>query len=125
MITETSTTSKLLARNLQYYRKKANLSQEQFAEKLRVSNNTISKIETGRSFPKPSLIDSMAEMLHIKVSSLFDENYKEKEIIQGFSTTVNQILEITGNIQSSCHLAKTVLEEREYIISHAETPSED
>ena len=38
--------------NLQYLRKKQNLTQEQFAEQMEVSRQAVSKWESGQSYPE-------------------------------------------------------------------------
>lgn len=51
-------------------RKEKNLTQEQLAEKLGVSNKTISKWECGRCMPDYSLVEFLCEELDISVSEL-------------------------------------------------------
>ena len=51
-------------------RKQKNLTQEQLAEKLGVSNKTISKWETSKGFPDIALIEPLAKALNIsKIAS--------------------------------------------------------
>ena len=51
-------------------RKEAGLSQKQLAEKLGVSNATISKWETAKGFPDISLLEPLGEVLNISVSEI-------------------------------------------------------
>ncbi len=44
-----------MKQNLKYYRKKAKMTQEQLATKIRVSTQTIKNIESGKHSPKLSL----------------------------------------------------------------------
>lgn len=53
-------------------RKEKNLTQEQLAEKLGVSNKTISKWETGKCMPDYSVVIKLCEALEITVSELMD-----------------------------------------------------
>ena len=49
-------------------RKQKNLTQEQLAEKLGVSNKTISKWETGKCMPDYSIVKSLCEELEVTVA---------------------------------------------------------
>lgn len=53
-------------------RKEKNLTQEQLAEKLRVSNKTISKWENGKCIPDYSIIQSLCKELEISIPELMD-----------------------------------------------------
>ena len=53
-------------------RKERNLTQQQLAEKLGVSNKTISKWETGKCMPDYSVVKSLCEELGITVAELMD-----------------------------------------------------
>ena len=51
-------------------RKEYNLTQEQVAEALGVSNKTVSRWENGNGFPDVSLLQPLCELLHISVNEL-------------------------------------------------------
>lgn len=51
-------------------RKENNLTQEQVAEKLGISNKTVSRWENGNSFPDVSLLQPLCELLNISVNEL-------------------------------------------------------
>ncbi|MGN1275436.1 MAG: helix-turn-helix domain-containing protein [Floccifex sp.] len=53
-------------------RKEQNLTQEQFAQRIGVSNKTVSKWETGKSMPDYSVVQSLCDELHISVSELLE-----------------------------------------------------
>lgn len=62
-------------------RKEAGLTQEQLAEKIGVSNKTISKWETGKSMPDYSIVKGLCEELEITVAELLNgEEAAEKSI---------------------------------------------
>ena len=62
-------------------RKQKNMTQEQLAVKLGVSNKTISKWETGKCMPDYSIIKNLCDELEITVAELFDgEWHKTAEI---------------------------------------------
>ena len=53
-------------------RKEKNLTQEQLAEKLGVSNKTVSKWETGKCLPDYAVIDLLCKELDISISELLE-----------------------------------------------------
>lgn len=67
------TTREILKRNLKFFRKQANLTQEELAEKINCSPKYISSIESKNSFPSAETIDSIATALNIRPAQLFDE----------------------------------------------------
>jgi len=60
-------------------RRAKNLTQEQLAELLGVSNKTVSKWETGRSMPDYSIIENLCKELNITISELLAGKEKESE----------------------------------------------
>ena len=62
---------KIFGENVKYYRKKAGLSQEQLAEKLDVSPNHVSVIETGGKFVTYKLLERMISIFDIMPATLF------------------------------------------------------
>lgn len=61
-------------------RKEKNLTQEQLAEKIGVSNKTISKWENGKCMPDYSVIEILCNELDVTVSELLDGEENEKSI---------------------------------------------
>ena len=61
-------------------RKEQNLTQEQLAERLGVSNKTISKWETGKCMPDYSVIELLCKELNTKVDELMKGEENEKRI---------------------------------------------
>lgn len=65
-------------------RKLRNLTQQQLADQLGISNKTISKWETGKGLPELSLLLPLCEALNLSVNELLsgerlsEENYREK-----------------------------------------------
>ena len=53
-------------------RKEQNLTQEQLAETLDVSNKTISKWENGKCMPDYSIIEPLCDALHVTLPELMD-----------------------------------------------------
>ncbi len=72
-----STTGKFISKK----RKEKNLTQEQLAEKLGVSNKTVSKWETGKCMPDYSVVKDLCKELDISVAELMDgEEAEEKSV---------------------------------------------
>jgi len=62
-------------------RKELQMTQEQFAEKLGVSNRSVSRWENGKTMPDYSLFPSICEILRISVSELLEGKGLHKEQI--------------------------------------------
>ena len=60
-------------------RREQNLTQGQLAEKIGVSNKTVSKWETGKSMPDYSVVELLCEVLNISVSELIAGKVKESD----------------------------------------------
>jgi transcriptional regulator with XRE-family HTH domain len=58
-------------RRLAFLRKARNLEQHQLGQRVGMGNKSISRIETGQSFPRPEMIDKFAKALQVPVSALF------------------------------------------------------
>lgn len=63
-------------------RREKNLTQEQLAEKLGVSNKTISKWENGKCMPDYSVIEQLCRELDITLTELLDGEEKEPNSIR-------------------------------------------
>ena len=68
---------KKFGKKLKELRKKANLSQEVFAEKIGISPRNLSKIETGVTFPNVINIQKISQILNCSEVDLFDFGYYE------------------------------------------------
>jgi transcriptional regulator with XRE-family HTH domain len=61
----------ILARNFKVNRQKLGLTQEQLAEKADVSTHYIAMIETCNKYPKPEMLERLAEALEVEPHRLF------------------------------------------------------
>ena len=87
-------------------RKEKNLTQEQLAEKLGVSNKTISKWETGKCMPDYSIVRSLCEELGITIGELMDgEETEEKSVRIYDDVQIIDLLRRTQELENQ----KTVL----------------
>jgi transcriptional regulator with XRE-family HTH domain len=81
---------KLFSQNIKRYRQRKGWSQEKLAEKIEISTNYLSDIETGRGWVSPFSLIKLANALEIEVFELF----KPQETVSAdISTTVNKCLE--------------------------------
>lgn len=78
-------------------RKEQNLTQEQLAERLGVSNKTISKWETGKCMPDYTVIKSLCEELQVTVSELMDAEETEEKSVRVYDD--DQILDLLRRTQ--------------------------
>lgn len=68
-----------LNETISFYRKKQGLTQEQLAQSLGVTNQSVSKWESGQCCPDISLIPQLADIFEVYIDELFGRNV-EKEV---------------------------------------------
>ena len=78
-------------------RKQKNLTQEQLAEKLGVSNKTISKWETGKCMPDYSIVKSLCEELGVTMAELLDGEKAGDKSVRVYDD--EQMLDLLRRIQ--------------------------
>ena len=78
-------------------RKEQNLTQEQIAERLGVSNKTVSKWETGKCMPDYAVVKSLCEELKVSVSELMDGEEADEKSIRVYDE--EQILDLLRRTQ--------------------------
>ena len=78
-------------------RRALNLTQEQLAEKLSVSNKTISKWENGKCMPDYSVIQKLCEALHVTLAELMDGEDATEESMRTYDD--EQILDLLRRTQ--------------------------
>jgi len=92
----------IFGKNLKYYRKGKNLSQEQLSEKADITVKHLSEIERGIVFASANLMEKLAENLDIPIfaffltdNSIYYDNIMlnriEKTIIQNIEHTMENI----------------------------------
>lgn len=80
-------------------RKEQNLTQEQLAQRLGVSNKTVSKWETGKCMPDYSVVKGLCAQLHITVAELLDGAPAEKNAAQASDEQVMELLRRTQTLE--------------------------
>lgn len=78
-------------------RREKNLTQEQLAEKLGVSNKTISKWENGKCMPDYSIIEQLCKELSVTLSELMDGEDATEESMRVYDD--EQILDLLRRMQ--------------------------
>ena len=78
-------------------RKEQNLTQEQLAERLGVSNKTVSKWETGKCMPDYAVVKSLCEELKVSVSELMDGEEADDKSVRVYDD--EQILDLLRRTQ--------------------------
>ena len=79
-------------------RKELNLTQAQLAEKLGVSNKTVSKWENGKCMPDYGIIQQLCAELGISVSELMDGEEQPQDSIRAYDDS--QILDLIKRTQA-------------------------
>lgn len=64
----------LMGKNIRYFRELNKLTQQQLAEKLNISDKTISSWEIGRSEPKMGMIEKMSKIFGCYKTDFVEEN---------------------------------------------------
>lgn len=82
-----------LSDNLKIIRKENNLSQEQFAEKLGVSRQAVSKWESGQSFPEMDKVLLICKLFNYNINELMNENVKEVDESKQSKININKYIE--------------------------------
>ena len=77
-------------------RKEKNLTQEQLAEKMGVTDKSISRWENGKTMPDLSMITVLAEELNVEVSELLNGRRMTKEELEKLRDTINNVIEYSN-----------------------------
>ena len=94
---------------ISHKRKEKNLTQEQLAEKLGVSNKTVSKWETGKCMPDYSVVKILCEELEITVAELMDGEDAEERSVRAYDD--EQIMDLLKRTQDLEKQKKTYFTE--------------
>ena len=78
-------------------RREQNLTQEQLANQLGVSNKTISKWENGKCMPDYSIIQALCEALHVSLPELMDGEDTAEDSLRAYDDA--QILDLLHRTQ--------------------------
>lgn len=81
-----------LADNLKKIRKDNNLSQEQLAEKLNVSRQSVSKWESGQSYPEMDKVIQICNLFNLNINELINENISEVNEVKESQNRTNKYI---------------------------------
>jgi len=100
---------KIFASNIRRIRKNLNLTQEQFAELIKVQPRTVANFEYARNLPKPECMEKICSICNIAPFELFLE---DNEILNK-NIKFKKILSILKNIDENnfnliCDIAETI-----------------
>lgn len=76
---------------IKYFREQLGITQIQLADSLHITQKTVSKYETGKSFPQVDMLDSIASVLQISVSDLLFDSFKWGTYWIGYDCTTEYI----------------------------------
>ncbi|MBD5532644.1 MAG: helix-turn-helix transcriptional regulator [Lachnospiraceae bacterium] len=82
---------------LKELRKEKNITQEVLAEKLNVSNRSVSRWETGNNLPDISLLVELSEFYHVSISEIVDGERKSEKMNQETKDTAVKMAEYSKN----------------------------
>ncbi len=80
-----------IAKNLQYLRKREKITQEDLAEKLNVSRQSVSKWETGEAYPETDKLIALCDLFSVSLDGLMRTDLTEGAIDAGNSNDNNNI----------------------------------
>ena len=83
--------------NLQKLRKEQGISQEQLAEKLGVTRQSVSKWESGASYPEMDKIVALCNMFHCDLDVLINKDVMEERERKDASSVVKNIFQGAAN----------------------------
>ena len=68
--------------NLKYFRKKEGLSQEELAEKIEVSRQSVAKWESGETLPDIVKCRELANLFRTTIDNLINYSFEEEKLIE-------------------------------------------
>ena len=100
----------LTGKFIAHKRKEKKLTQEQLAEKLGVSNKTVSKWETGKCMPDYSVVKALCDELEITVAELMDGEASDEKSVRTYDEEqIIDLLKRTQNLEKQKNLLYGIL----------------
>ena len=100
----------LTGKFIAHKRREKNLTQEQLAEKLGVSNKTVSKWETGKCMPDYSVVKALCNELEITVAELMDGEASDEKSVRTYDEEqIIDLLKRTQNLEKQKNLLYGIL----------------
>lgn len=89
---------KKIGRFLKELRKEKVITQEQLAEKIKVSGRTVSRWETGSNMPDISLLSELADFYDVSIPEIIDGERKSENMNEEVKETVLKLSDYTETI---------------------------
>ena len=86
---------KKIGRFLKELRKEKDITQEQLAEKIKVSCRTVSRWETGSNMPDISLLAELADFYDVSIPEIIDGERKSEQMNEELKETVIKVTDYT------------------------------
>ncbi|MGN0728239.1 helix-turn-helix domain-containing protein [Treponema sp.] len=100
--------SEILGSNIRRYRLKLGMTQEEFSRKIGLTSIGLSKIETGKSWPKKETLAKCVEIFNIKPFQLFTETNEDFIRYRGIVIeAISDLVEKVFARQEACEKKKT------------------
>jgi len=82
-----------------YYRKERGMTQEELASEFDISNQAVSKWETGQSYPDVELLPKIADFFEISLDELFGREFKPKASTESADEMVqsNEVADVVSS----------------------------
>ena len=90
-------------------RKEKNMTQEQLAEKIGVTDKSISRWENGKTMPDLSMIPILAEILGVDVSELLNGRKMTKEELINMRDSLNDVIDYTNSEKKNKSMKLNIL----------------
>ena len=111
---------------IKYLRERKGLKQAELAEKLAVSDKTVSKWETGRGYPDITLLEPLALALDVSIAELISGNaVVNTNVSANMARCKFHVCPVCGNVLVSTGEASVSCHGVELITLEAEEPDED
>jgi len=91
----------ILGRRIQFYRKRLQLSQATFAEKVELSITSLSQIERGLKYPTSETLSRITNTLGVEVCELFQEDEMSEEHRNLLMRFKNDVLKSVETVYAS------------------------
>lgn len=102
---------KCVGRKIQEFRKRKNLTQEQLAEAVGIDTISISKIETGRSYPTSENLAKIAQILSVEPAEffMFSFNKSDKDIVDEIKLAIDNISKDSKKLTLLYNIIKAIV----------------
>lgn len=94
--------------NIRQLRKSKRLRQEELAEKINVSDATVSSWETGRTEPSIDKIREICAVLHCNMTDIVEDGVSRFYATKNIDTAIDELSDISGLIDETIERLKAI-----------------